>query len=410
MNTSTLDFPVLTDEVPALPIVASRIDLTKIDLTDVALAQFGSWRTEQADAAKRLENVAWDVTTPKGLTDIKDMRNKVTKLPQAEANKTADALVSKLTQVSKAVRAEQTLIVDGWKKLGAPLTVIIDKRETQLAEEKAERDRIESERKAKHESGIATIRGYVGMAQGLPSERIAKGIAIVEAMTFGAEWEEFAVPAADAQCRTLEALRAMFATTKAREDEAAAAELRRIEQARIDEEQRIEAKRLADLSAELDRQAAALRAAATVETTPLQALVASVEASKQPVTIKDDPAPILQPRIAKDEPAAIETKAGMVNLQAAWALPAITIEHPLTVAAEKPDTRPPITTGMLCDRLRNGLGGNFVLSVEFIEALGFTPAPIPATAKGRSGTYWHESDFVAICAALVQHIGEVANA
>jgi hypothetical protein len=62
------------------------------------------------------------------------------------------------------------------------------------------------------------------------------------------------------------------------------------------------------------------------------------------------------------------------------------------------DNRPPITTGALCDFLK------FIVTAEFVKGLGIVPAAMPATAKGRSGTYWNVRDIPAIKVALQQHL------
>ena len=62
---------------------------------------------------------------------------------------------------------------------------------------------------------------------------VGKGIALLEAMTFSAdEWLD-PVAAANAQCETLEGMRALQATLKAREEAAAAAEAQRRENERV---------------------------------------------------------------------------------------------------------------------------------------------------------------------------------
>jgi predicted phage-related endonuclease len=62
------------------------------------------------------------------------------------------------------------------------------------------------------------------------------------------------------------------------------------------------------------------------------------------------------------------------------------------------DNRPPITTGALCDFLK------FIVTAEFVKGLGIVPAAMPATAKGRSGTYWNVRDIPTIKVALQQHL------
>ncbi len=88
----------------------------------------------------------------------------------------------------------------------------------------------------------------------MTSERIAAGIAQLEAATFGPEWEEFAVPAANEQCQTLEAMRTLHAQALGREQEAARQELIRLENERVAKELAAERARIAEESAAIRRQ------------------------------------------------------------------------------------------------------------------------------------------------------------
>ncbi len=121
---------------------------------------------------------------------------------------------------------------------------------------KAEEARVaEEQRKAKHEKALSVIRSYSAMATGLPSTRIAAGIAKLEAMRFGAEWEEYASRAVIAQTETLVQLRTMLDQAKASEAAAEAARIKQEEEARQREQDRIENERKA---AELKAAAEAL--------------------------------------------------------------------------------------------------------------------------------------------------------
>jgi hypothetical protein len=122
------------------------------------------------------------------------------------------------------------------------------------------------------------------------------------------------------------------------------------------------------------------------------------------VTIKDDPAPILQPRIAKDEPAALfiqSADGAAVDIGGAWKLPTVTIEHPLTVAAAEPDTRPP----MNLTQINAKFGSGFNMSRAYIEeTLG-----VPSSHTVKASVFWKASALPAICDALVRKADEVAG-
>lgn len=288
-----LDFPAIMDvdqmaapQEPrtAVAVAASNaLDLKKVNLTDVALAQFGDWRTALAEAQARIKGIAWNVSTPKGLADIKSVRQRESKEPRAEANKIADALASKLTKVSKEVRAEQAAIVAAWDKLAEPLTAIIDAREAELAEEarkeaeaKAERERIEQEALEAFNARLRTIRAYVAHCQapGMTAERIATGMKTLESFDVSDPVPARAVELADAQCRTLEDMRVMHAQATGREQEAARQEEIRKENERVARELAAERERIAAELAEIRRQADEL-AAQRAESERLEALAAA---------------------------------------------------------------------------------------------------------------------------------------
>ena len=275
---AVLDFPPLpTDAAPRTEVAtaaAAALDLKKINLTDVALAQFGDWRAALADAKERLKDVAWDVSTAKGLKDIKSVRQREAKDPRAEANKIADALASKLTAVGQEVRAEQKLIVAAWDKLAEPLTAIIDAREAELAEEArkeaeaaAERARIEREAAEAHAARLAAIATFVERSRepGMTAERISNGMLILTETDVDDEDKARAVELADAQCRALETMRTLRDQAAAREAEAARQEAQRQENERVAAELAAERARIAEEAAEIRRQAAALEAARAAE-------------------------------------------------------------------------------------------------------------------------------------------------
>jgi hypothetical protein len=67
----------------------------------------------------------------------------------------------------------------------------------------------------------------------MTADRVGKGIELLEAMTFAADDWLDPVAAASAQCETLEGMRVLQATLKAREEAAAAAEAQRLENERV---------------------------------------------------------------------------------------------------------------------------------------------------------------------------------
>lgn len=287
-----LDFPEIVEPTVAPATIVVRpvpaLDLTKVDLTDVALAQFGKWRDEVAGVTKMLGGVVHDLSTPTKLADAKSLRFRLIGQPRADARKTSKELKSKLAKVSKAIGAEEDAIVLAWDEAEKLITPQIDAREKEIADEEAARQRAAAEaaardaaRKKEITDAIAVVANYATMAAGKDSTTLALGIQYVESLTVDeALFAEFVDQAHKTKADVLEAMRRLH--TKALADEDAARELIA---------QRAESARLVAAVAKLQRQLAAERAAAAppaVEPTPLESLAASVEKSKQPVAITDE--------------------------------------------------------------------------------------------------------------------------
>lgn len=233
-----LDSPlslVPLSEGPEMP--AAPPDLKKLDLTDVALAKFGDWRAEVAAVRANLKTLALDLSTQSKVDEAKSLRFRLIGQPRADARKVCKELKSKLTAVSRAVGEAEAEVVKAWDEAEALITPQIDQRQAELDHEREERARIERERVAALEAGVARLQGYADAAIGQPAEKIARGITALEAMTFPPErWQEFAARAAEACDQTLGKLRTLHAQAVELEqlraqqqaDEAAAAEIRRM--------------------------------------------------------------------------------------------------------------------------------------------------------------------------------------
>jgi len=266
MSTDTLDFPEI--DAPAASAstaiataAAGAIDLKRIDLTDVALAQYGNWREDVGATKANLSTLVLDLSTGAKVKEARALRQRLIGDPLAAVRKVSAGIKSKMAQASKAVGAELERIEAAYTEADALILPLIEAREKELAAEKAQRDAEEAARKEKHRSGIENIRCYLDRchAPGMTSARIANGMAALQALTFGPEWEEFAVPAANAQCETLESMRLLHAAALGREQEAARQELLRQENERVAAELAAERARIAQEAADLRRQAQELQ-------------------------------------------------------------------------------------------------------------------------------------------------------
>jgi len=234
--------------------------------------------------------------------------------------------------------------------------------EKKLADEKAERDRIEAERKQKHTDAIAVIESYVAKAAGLPIERIEAGLEYVRNINVGADvFEEFAVRAAAQKDATIRALEKMIADTRER----AAAEA-----------QRLENERLRAQLAELQRKQAPAPAAA-------------VEPQEQVA----EP----EPAAARPAPSAVSYSTSRVTRATDPApAPVRHFEAGATAANESTGAgAPTLRIGDIAARL------GFTLTAEQLRALGIEPA-----ARERGATLYHEHQFADICDALIHRAAE----
>lgn len=249
--------PVLTPIAALVQQQATELaELAKVDLRAVALAQFGNWRGDVAAARKTLTGVVHDNSTAAKLADLVALRNRLIRTPRAEVRKVSKAVKSRLASVSKDVGAEEDAAVAAYDDIEPLITPQIEAGQKRLDDEKAERDRLAAERELKRQAELAGITEFLERAnstEGMTAERVGKGIAMLEALTFGAEDWIDPVAAAKVQAQTIEGMRQLQATLKAREDAAAQMEAQRQANERM-------AQQLAAQQAALDAQAATLRA------------------------------------------------------------------------------------------------------------------------------------------------------
>ena len=304
MSTAELDFPTIEAPpilvaMPAkLPAVVEPAPDKPPSIKATVLAQFKTAEVGIVALATKYANVAYDCTTTKGMAEAVAARRDLRENGRLFLIRTEKDVKADVNDLKRVMADEVTRLV----AIVAPVEEAIDSQikaeEDRKATAKAERDRIETERIAAHQAGIATIRAYLGRCQlyGMTAERIANGIDKLATYSFGPEWQEFAVPAADAQCETLEAMRDLHARAVLQEAEVLRLEAQRVEQQQVYEENQRVAAELAEQRRVLDAQAAELAAkvaqakreadelaAARAAATEAQAAEAATEEqSKQP--------------------------------------------------------------------------------------------------------------------------------
>ena len=270
--TETLDLPAIDASALAqpsgVPAISVKTDLAKLDLTAVALAQYGDWRKDVAATKANLSTLALDLSTPTKIKEARTLRARLIGEPLAAVRKVAAGIKSKMAATSKALGAELELIEAAYKDADALILPQIEAREAEMEAEREEARKAEEARKEKHRTNLEAIRIYIDRASapGMTAERIARGIAQLEALPTPTteQWEEFAVPAANALCETLAKMRELHAKAVAEEAEAIRREQERQEQQRRAAELAEQERRLAAERAEIERQRAELEAARKV--------------------------------------------------------------------------------------------------------------------------------------------------
>lgn len=340
-------------------------------IAQAALALFSPLETDVTTLADRHRNVVFDMSTPKGFKAAKDARLELRESGRFAVQRLRDKTKDQLNDCKKVIEDEATRLIE----IVEPVETFIDGQikvhEKKLADEKAERDRIEAERKQKHLNAIAKIEGYVAMAEGLPIERIEAGLAYVRDIDVSAEvFADFAVRASAQKDATIRALEKMI--TEARERAAA-------------EELRLENERLQAQLDELKRQQPAAAPAAEPTDTP----AAQGEEQRQ------EAAPV-RPR------PTLASYSVRRAVHAPIAAPA-PIQQALPVAPAANESAdqgaPTLRIGVIAERL------GFALTAEQLRGLGIEPA-----SRERGATLYHEHQFPQICDALARRAAEAKAA
>lgn len=264
MNAPVLDFPpieappLIEQPKPAAPVaVIEPKPAVPVSIKEAVLAQFKEAETNVRALAEKYRNVAYDVPTTKGMAEAKAARQDLRENGRFLVQRAEKSVKDDVNSLKKVMADEVERIVAIVKPVEDAVDAQIKAEEERKAQAKAK----EAERVAAHEAGIAKIRAYVTYCRepGMTAERIAKGIEILSAVTFGPEWQEFAEKAKLAQAETLTGMRELHAVAVEREAAAAKAEQERIEreaeQARVAAENERKAAELAERERALQAQA-----------------------------------------------------------------------------------------------------------------------------------------------------------
>ena len=414
-----LAFPPIIDDRPTHAEKLVEVATEVVDRAEITggkpLVKYSATEAGLAALRKDLAGKTYDLKTVKGNDEARGDRLRCVTL-RTTLEKRRKAFKEPALEYGKLIDAEAKRITAEIVALETPIDDAIRADETRRAAEKAERERIEAERVAKHQAAIATIRNYVALANtpGMTAAKLTRGMVALQAMVFGEEFEEFAGQAEAARDEALAALEVLHGTATLREAEAEAAERQRVENERVAAENRRIAAELAEQQRKIDEARAALErqqreaeeaarrqaeeAAAAQRRADEEAEAreraehARLEAERIAELTKDAPKPGDDDPI--DSPALVAESAPVVSAPAVVAAPEV---KPVPADCIVVHGEVCMATGALCVRL------GFVIGGERLKEWGFTPL---TTAKG-PGMYWRLSDLPAICDALIARLQAV---
>ncbi len=406
MSTEALDLPTIdagmlaaapAAQPTAVAVVEPKTaDLAKIDLTSVALAQFGDWRASLKATKDNLSTLVLDLSTAAKIKEARALRQRLIGDPLASARKASAGIKSKMAQTSKAVGTELEAIESGYTEADALILPKIEAREQELEREREEKARLERERIQRHQAAIARIRAYAEKADtesGMTSARVAVAISQIECIPVPTKevWEEFAVPAANAICWTMERLKLTHERLfRAEQAEAEAAELRR----KLAEAE-AEARKAAELAAAQALQAQQQSNEAAAKALVMGSAVASGAASPNtPPQGANRDASAGQSHVA--EGSASPTGRGADGPTACGAAP---VSHPGPVTMAEPpappaDEKPTLKLGDLND---------WLAPIQ-INAAGLASLGIEHSGTDKTAKLYKPSDKDRIRLALIEHL------
>jgi hypothetical protein len=256
-----LEFPELDTRAPTAMVEQKPAE--PATLKGIVLASFGAIKAHCSTLAERYRGVAFDLKTPKGLTEARAARHELREDGRYAVQRLQKALKDEANDLKRTIDGEAESAIKVIRAVEDALHSSIEAREAEIEAEKERARQAEAARVQNHQNGIAVIRGYLELARqpDMTAARIANGIAMLERIEINDAWEEFAVPAANALCETLESMRKLHAETKQREQEAARIEAQRLENERIAAELAEQQRVIAEQTAALARQQQEIEAA-----------------------------------------------------------------------------------------------------------------------------------------------------
>lgn len=394
--------------------VAERPAVEPATLKETALASFVPIEKHLRALAGRYADVAFDVATPRGFNAAKIARQELREDGRYAVQRLEKRLRDEANDLKRTVADEAERLIAIVQPVEASVQAQIDVEEARreaVAEAKrqaaAEAARIEAERVQRHRDNIATIRLYLAKAQGLPAERILRGMDLLNAVSVGHGFEEFADEALRAKIDTLQAMRELYDRTAAAEQEAARIEFQRAENERVAAElaaqkrmQALEAERLAQAARDL----AAARAEAErvadeqIRQAQVRQFEADMAAARAASPVDQSTGEILTNTQEGPVPGTPGPCAS--NTAEAAAVPSGsegTVAPAEVRAAEPAQVAEPLTLSAI------GLRLGFAVTQAFLARIGVQP-----TSKVKAAVLYDAALWPTIKAALVKHVEGLA--
>lgn len=263
MTTDTLELPPIDADMIDKPPVTTAVATAAAQAEDrptlkqTALASFEPIEAHMRTLAARYKDVAYDVTTTKGMADAKAARLVLREEGRYAVQRLQDRLKKEANDLKRTLDAKGDELIALVKPAEDAIHAQIEAEEKRKEAEREAKAAKERERIAGLDARLAALSAWVDRCKepGMTAERIEKGIALLEdALIDPAEWQEYAARAEARKAEVLGVMNDLYGQAVAREAEAARLESQRLENERIAAEQ---AERQAALAAQ-ERQSRAV--------------------------------------------------------------------------------------------------------------------------------------------------------
>lgn len=391
-----LDLPTITG-LPTDPVstaIAAQVTKPTATLKETALASFAPIESHMRMLAARYKDVAYDVTTTKGMADAKAARLVLRDEGRYAVQRLVKRVKDEANDLKRVIDARGDEVIAITKDIEAAIDGQITAEETRKAAEKAERDRIERERVSALEQRLAGLSVWIERCKlaGITAERIRTGINMLVQAPIGDDWAEFKARAEARKAEVLDVMENLYAQALQREEEAARLVRLPLVRSRCAAPPGGRQRVLDAQAAEIKRQADEL-AAARAESERLERLAVENRAllQTQAAQLVLNAEPETADATDRADPADASPVGGPMGAwQPAAAGPDEAESDSTPPAVVEPAT---LKIGTICTRL------GFTITAAFLHGKGIEPA-----GRDKAAALYRESQWPVIKAALIRHI------